>query len=154
MKGIGTVGVFVDASCGEVRRIARECRLDYVQLHGAESPEYCRGLGYPVIKAVRIGESAEAGWEQYDVDYFLFDSYVPGQAGGTGQTFDWSGFLQIKEQIRRPYFVAGGLTPHNVGKAVAALAPDGVDVSGGVETDGTKDAEKIRQFITAARGVR
>ncbi len=145
------MGVFVDAPIYEVKQIAKECRLDYVQLHGAEPPDYCRKTGYPVIKAIRVGESCTAELEQYDVDYFLFDSYVPGQAGGTGQSFDWPGFVQIKKHVKLPYFVAGGLTPQNVGKAIESLAPDGVDVSGGVETDGMKDAEKIRQFIEAAR---
>lgn len=151
VKGIGKVGVFVNAPVAVVRQTARECRLDYVQLHGNETPAYCRKTGLPVIKAVRVGADSDVRLAEYDVEYFLFDSFIPGQAGGTGKNFDWPGFAPIKQAINRPYFVAGGLTPKNVGTAIKLLTPAGVDVSGGVETDGVKDAEKIRLFIENAR---
>lgn len=150
--GIGKVGVFVNAPLTEVQEIAKACKLDFVQLHGDESPEYCKLVKYPVIKAVRVGSKFDPlAVAAYDVEWLLLDSFVTGQQGGTGVTFDWQQTKSIREQIKTPLFVAGGLTGENVGEAVRILAPEGIDVSGGVETDGHKDQEKIRQFLLAAR---
>ncbi len=152
ITGIGRVGVFVDAPLTEVQEIAKRCKLDYVQLHGNESPEYCRLVNYPIIKAVRVGADFDPSiLEDYQVDWMLFDSFVPGQQGGTGLTFDWQKARVQRQQVKIPLFVAGGLTPENVGEAIEILSPEGIDVSGGVETDGRKDLEKIRQFLLAAR---
>lgn len=145
----------MDAPLDEVQDIAKRCKLDYVQLHGNESPEYCRLVKYPVIKAVRVGGDFDPlALAAYDVDWVLFDSFVPGQQGGTGLTFDWQKARVQRQQVKIPLFVAGGLTPENVGDAVEILSPEGIDVSGGVETDGRKDLEKIRQFLIAARRVK
>lgn len=150
--GIGKVGVFVNAPLAEVQEIAQECKLDFVQLHGDESPEYCRLVNYPVIKAVRVGQDLNPLLLiDYDVEWILLDSFVPGQQGGTGIPFDWQQTKLVREQIKVPLFLAGGLTTENVGEAVRILAPEGIDVSGGVETYGDKDYEKIRQFLLAAR---
>lgn len=155
IKGIGKVGVFVDAPLAEVQEIAKRCKLDYVQLHGNESPEYCKMVGYPVIKAVRVGENFDPlALLAYKADWILFDSFVPGQQGGTGIAFDWQKAKVQRQQVQTPLFVAGGLTAENVGEAVRILSPEGIDVSGGVETNGTKDLEKMRQFIIAARSVK
>ncbi len=152
MTGIGKVGVFVNAPLPEVQEIAKRCKLDYVQLHGNESPEYCRLVNYPVIKAVRVGVDFDPlKLEEYHVDWILLDSFVPGQQGGTGITFDWKKAQLERQQVKIPLFVAGGLTAENVEEAVRILSPEGIDVSGGVETDGIKDLEKIRQFLIAAR---
>ena len=152
ISGIGKVGVFVNAPLAEVQEIAQECKLDLIQLHGDESPEYCRLVNYPVIKAVRVRKDLDlATLINYDVEWLLLDSFVPGQQGGTGIPFDWQHTKFIREQIKSPLFVAGGLTAKNVGEAVRILAPEGIDVSGGVETHGDKDYEKIRQFLLAAR---
>jgi len=150
--GIGKVGVFVDAPLAEVQEIAKECKLDFVQLHGNESPEYCRLVKVPVIKAVRVGANFDpVSLAAYEVEWILFDSFVPGQQGGTGIAFDWEQGKAVREQIKMPLFVAGGLTAENVGEAVRILSPEGIDVSGGVETNGDKDVEKIKQFLIAAR---
>lgn len=155
IHGIGKVGVFVDAPLTEVQEIAKRCKLDYVQLHGNESPEYCKMVKYPVIKAVRVGESFNpAALLAYDADWILFDSFVPGQQGGTGIPFDWQQARMQRQQVKTPLFVAGGLTAQNVGEAIKILSPEGIDVSGGVETNGSKDFEKIRQFLLAARGAK
>lgn len=136
----------------EVQEIAKECKLDFVQLHGNESPEYCRLVKVPVIKAVRVGADFDpVVLADYDVEWLLFDSFVAGQQGGTGLTFDWQQAQGVREQIKKPLFVAGGLTAENVGEAVRILSPEGLDVSGGVETNGRKDLEKIKQFLVAAR---
>jgi phosphoribosylanthranilate isomerase len=151
--GIGKVGVFVNTPLAEVQSVAHSCQLDYVQLHGDESPEYCSLVGYPVIKAfgIRPGVSSTI-FEGYQASWTLFDTFNAGQQGGTGIAFDWQEAQALVCQTPRPLMVAGGLTPDNVAAAIRLLKPDGVDVSGGVETNGAKDLAKIEQFISAVRG--
>jgi phosphoribosylanthranilate isomerase len=148
---IGKVGVFVNSPAAVVREIAQVCQLDFVQLHGEESPDYCRSLNLPVIKAFRMApDFTVKQLAGYDVDWLLLDSYVSGEAGGTGKTFDWQQAAQLIDQLTTPVIVAGGLTPENVTSAISCLKPQGVDVSGGVESTGSKDLVKIRRFIQAA----
>ncbi|HWR31325.1 MAG TPA: phosphoribosylanthranilate isomerase [Negativicutes bacterium] len=148
----GKVGVFVNQPLPLVREIAEKCRLDYIQLHGDESPEYCSALNRPAIRALRIGNDVTPMmFTDYPAEYLLLDSFVPGQAGGTGVAFDWETTRNLIGRPRQKFIVAGGLTPENVPDAIRILRPDGVDVSGGVETDGVKDSGKIQRFITAAR---
>ena len=152
MVGPAKVGVFVNQPLSEVREIADHCRLDYIQLHGGESPDYSRCLNRPVIRACRVDSAFDPEqWAAYPAEYLLFDSFVPGQAGGTGTAFDWRETCGRIRQSRHKFLVAGGLTPENVADAIRILNPDGVDVSGGVETDGVKNPDKIRKFIAAAR---
>ena len=152
VKGPGKVGVFVNQPLSEVLEIADYCRLDYLQLHGEESPDYCRALNRPVIRACRVGpDFTPATVADYPAEYLLLDSFVPGQPGGTGIPFDWHAVSLRIGRPRQQFLVAGGLTPENVSEAIRILNPDGVDVSGGVETDGVKDSNKIRRFIAAAR---
>jgi len=152
VKGPGKVGVFVNQPLSEVLEIADRCHLDYLQLHGEESPDYCSSLNRPVIRACRVGpDFPPAAAADYPADYLLLDSFVPGQPGGTGIPFDWRAVSLRIGRPRQKFLVAGGLTPENVSDAIRILNPDGVDVSGGVETDGVKDSGKIRRFIAAAR---
>lgn len=152
-SGIKKAGVFVNAPLSEVQVAARECGLDFVQLHGDESPEYCCEVGVPVIKAFRIRpDFSITEFAGYQTAWTLFDSFSAGQQGGTGIAFDWQQARQLMRQAPRPLLAAGGLTPENVANAIAILQPDGVDVSGGVETDGVKDIGKIKRFIAAVRG--
>ncbi|MEN6566477.1 MAG: phosphoribosylanthranilate isomerase [Veillonellales bacterium] len=152
VKGIGKVGVFVDAPLNQVREIAEKCNLDYVQLHGQESPEYCRGAGRPVIKGIRVkAELKLAEISRYAVDWILCDSFIPGKTGGTGVSFDWKAAGESCRQIKSRLLLAGGLTEANVTEAIRLFEPAGVDVSGGVETNGIKDIGKIRRFIAAAK---
>ncbi|HIE13266.1 MAG TPA: phosphoribosylanthranilate isomerase [Desulfotomaculum sp.] len=165
---VSAVGVFVDAPQGLVREVAEFCRLDTVQLHGAESPEYCIEIGLKVIKAfgvrqkgVPIDGSVEGGLffgkdlaliDAYrSVSAVLVDTSVPGLAGGTGRTFDWG--LLCGKRFQAPLILAGGLTPENVTEAVRTVRPYAVDVSSGVETNGLKDAAKIQAFICRAKEV-
>jgi len=142
----------VNAPLSTVQEIAKYCKLDFVQLHGNESPEYCRLVKVPVIKAVRVDSDFDPlVLVAYEVAWLLFDSFVAGQQGGTGVAFDWQRAQKLREQIKTPLFVAGGLTVENVGNAVEILSPEGLDVSGGVETKCSKDIEKIKQFLIAAR---
>ncbi|MEW6423922.1 MAG: phosphoribosylanthranilate isomerase [Bacillota bacterium] len=146
------IGVFVDAPLEQLQEIVYFCRLDAVQLHGSESPEYCRRTGAPVIKAFRVGKGNFLPvLNNYDVTAVLLDTYVPGSAGGTGQCFDWRITRELRSDKR--IILAGGLNPQNVREAIRTALPYGVDASSGVETDGRKDKEKIREFIKKAKEV-
>jgi len=158
-SAIKPVGVFVDTPASEVNRIADFCGLDWVQLSGNESWEYCRQIARPIIKAIRIGQqlreeiNAEltVGLKTLSPQRFitLLDSQVEGKYGGTGITFNWRLAQQVAKEF--PVIIAGGLNPENVAQAIEIATPWGVDVSSGVETDGTKDIAKIKAFIEAVR---
>ena len=153
------VGVFVDTPASEVNRLADFCGLDWVQLSGNESWEYCRQIARPIIKAIRIGQqlreeiNAElaAGLKTLSPQRFiiLLDSQVEGKYGGTGITFNWRLAQQVVREF--PVIIAGGLNPQNVAQAIEIAAPWGVDVSSGIETGGIKDVAKIKAFIEAVR---
>ncbi|MBE0466871.1 MAG: phosphoribosylanthranilate isomerase [Candidatus Desulforudis sp.] len=148
---VQTVGVFVDEDPAEVQRIADYCGLSAVQLHGRESPAYCRRFTVPVIKALRVGSTPGEldRAVEYPVWALLVDTLVPGQAGGTGRTFDWN--LLTARTFSRPLVLAGGLNSANVQEAITTVRPYAVDVSSGVETAGRKDPVKIRDFIKLAK---
>jgi len=146
------VGLFVDATVEQVMFSLRICDFFALQFHGQESPAYCQQFGVMTIKAFRLRDAASlSALAGYDTDAFLLDSMVEGQPGGTGQTFDWSLAAQAKK-FNKPIFLAGGLTPQNVGAAIRAAQPFGVDVSSGVEASpGKKDHQKMRDFVAAVR---
>jgi phosphoribosylanthranilate isomerase len=147
------VGVFADQDADTVNSIAEECSLDLVQLSGSEPWEMNEQLRRPILKCMKVREdekAAELMAHYYGGAVLLLDPYVPGTYGGTGRTLDWEVAAEVAQQT--PTVLAGGLTPENVGEAVRAVRPWAVDVSSGVETDGVKDAEKIRAFIAAAKG--
>ena len=105
---IGKVGVFVNSPAAVVQEIAQVCQLDFVQLHGEESPDYCRSLKLPVIKAFRMApDFTVKQLVGYDVDWLLLDSYVSGEAGGTGKTFDWQQAAELIDQLTTQVIVAG-----------------------------------------------
>ena len=153
------VGVFANAPSSQVNELADFCALDWVQLSGDESWEYCREIVKPVIKAIRIGQQSpeelyaalSAGSKLLPAHGFitLLDSQVEGKYGGTGEGFDWK--LAQEAAKRFPIIVAGGLDPENVARLIETVAPWGVDVSSGVETRGVKDMTKIKAFIEAVR---
>ncbi len=153
------VGVFVNMPAHEVNRIADTCNLDWVQLSGDESWEYCRQITRPIIKAVRIGSghpeeicanlATGSRLLSSQRHIYLLDSRVEGRYGGSGKTFDWGLARQAAEQF--PVIIAGGLTPENVSQAIKTVTPWGVDVSSGVEVDRVKDIVKIRVLIEAVR---
>ena len=152
VSGPGKVGVFVNQPLDEVNSIAEQCQLDYIQLHGDEPAEYRRSLNRPLIRAVRVGPGFSPAALEVETDsWLLLDSFVVGQQGGSGVAFDWQATRQLIGRPQQKFFVAGGLNAANVADSIRILRPDGVDVSGGVETDGIKDPDKIRQFIAAAR---
>ncbi|MDN5347652.1 MAG: phosphoribosylanthranilate isomerase [Clostridia bacterium] len=148
---VTTVGVFVNEPPSSLLKIVDFCRLDAVQLHGDESPEYCCRLGLKVIKSFRVRESrVPPGIDAFPVQAVLLDTYVPGRPGGTGLTFDWEVARRVVA-AGRTVILAGGLTPENVARAVAAVRPYAVDVASGVESGGRKDPDKVRRFIEAAK---
>ena len=152
-RSIKTVGVFVNAAPSFIAELAALGAADLIQLHGDEDAEYCKKLRLltdaPLIKAVRVrSKESLVGLEKYPVDYFLFDTYQAGVYGGTGQRFE----VELGEEIPKPFFIAGGLDAGNVADVIKQNKPFAVDVSGGVETDGRKDPEKISAFIASVRG--
>lgn len=146
------VGVFVNPEPDEVFSAIQLCGLNLVQFHGEETPDFCRQFGVMTMKAVRVRDAASVETlAAYGTDAYLLDSYVPGTAGGTGETFNWDLALEAKK-LGKPIFLAGGLAVANVGEAVRRVQPFAVDVSSGVESaPGKKDSKKVRDFIAAVR---
>ena len=148
---VTTVGVFVNSTVDEVRRALDVTGCALAQLHGDESEDFIEALSPSrVIKAIRVGGDTGSARECYrKARAILLDTYVRGQAGGTGQRFDPSVAAELVRDGWR-VIVAGGLTPGNVGEVVRTVRPYGVDVSSGVESSpGCKDREKVAEFIAA-----
>jgi phosphoribosylanthranilate isomerase len=148
---VASVGVFVDEAAAVVQDLAAKVGLDWVQLHGQESPEYCRNLGRRVIKGFRIQDEnslRELAPYRDAVQAFLLDTYKKGQVGGTGEVFDWHLAREAKKFGR--IILAGGLTPENVSRAIAIAEPAAVDAASGTEAaPGQKDPVKLRAFFQA-----
>ncbi|NJK51133.1 phosphoribosylanthranilate isomerase [Candidatus Gracilibacteria bacterium] len=153
-ENLDCIGVFVNSSEEEISQITTQTGLTGVQLHGDESPEFCRRLRQmnpktEIVKAFRIKswESLLATNAYFDcVDTFLFDAYHPHAFGGTGKTLDWDTLLQFCPV--RPWLLAGGLTPDNILEALQQLSPSGIDLSSGVErSPGDKDLEKVARLF-------
>ena len=144
---IRAVGVFTDARIGEAAALLEAGIIDMAQLHGGEDEAYIAALrartGRPVIRAFRVrGEADIRAARASSADHILLDA-----GAGEGRVFDWG----LLRGMDRPYFLAGGLNPENVSRAVRELRPFAVDVSSGIERDGRKDKEKMRAFIRAVR---
>lgn len=146
------VGLFVNPAESEVRAILEQVPLDLLQFHGDETAEFCERFERPYVRVVRM----EAGTDLVEYAHrfsraraLLLDAHVPGQAGGTGKTFDWAG---IPRDLPIPLILSGGLTASNVGRAVREVRPWAVDVSSGVEAGrGVKDPRKIVEFIRSVQ---
>lgn len=144
---IQTVGVFVNEKPENIAKLLQDGIIDIAQLHGAEDEDYITRLRQltdkPIIKACRIETTYDIeNAEQSTADYILLDS-----GAGTGMVFDW----QLIQNIKRPYFLAGGLSPDNAADAINTLHTYAVDVSSGIETNGLKDKTKMAAFVAAVR---
>jgi phosphoribosylanthranilate isomerase len=150
---VARVGVFVNESAEKVRETAALCGLDTLQFHGCETPAFCREFApLKVCKAFRVESAASLeSLPDYPVDAWLLDSFVPGQAGGTGAVFNWD-LAAAAQRHGRPLVLAGGLTPGNVAQAIEQVRPYAVDVSSGVEAaPGRKDPARVIAFCEAVR---
>lgn len=160
---VSVVGLFVDPVPAEVRATLAAVRLDLLQFHGHEAPEFCREFGRPYLKALPVAAGVEeAGLVESAARYndaagLLFDAPpAGGQPGGTGRTFDWN---ILPKELGRPIVLSGGLSALNVGDAIRRTRPWGVDVSSGVESvdakgvpiKGIKDPARIAAFIKEVR---
>lgn len=142
------VGVFVNEPLANVARLLKDNIIEMAQLHGDENEQYIHELklltNKPILKAVRVlsREDIEAA-QDTAADFLLLDN----GAGGTGESFDWS----LVGQMKKPFFLAGGLKAGNIEQAIAATNPYAVDLSSGVETDGRKDRDKILEIVRRVR---
>lgn len=146
------VGVFVNPDEDTVMRAIGECGVTLLQFHGEETPAFCTQFGVMNMKAFRVRDADSLlALPDYATDAYLLDAYSPAAHGGTGAKFNWDLAIAAKGH-GRPIFLAGGLTPENVGEAVTRVHPFGVDVSSGVESaPGKKDPAKVKAFIQAVR---
>lgn len=171
----GLVGVFVNENPDIINSYAEKCGLDLVQLSGDEEPSICKELAVPIIKAIRIAadqsyqdtlpqieswlsqmpalsavlSSSTGRVEGPEGSLLHIEGKVEGRYGGTGHVMEWSTATELAVHYR--FLLAGGLTPDNVAQAIHQVAPWGVDVSSGVETDGVKDPVKVLTFISKVK---
>jgi phosphoribosylanthranilate isomerase len=143
-----TVGVFVNEEADRILDLAGELRLNAVQLHGDETPEFCDRLRpLRIVKAIRVGHDFDLGLlQKYRADMVLLDSNIEGSYGGTGKRFDWRVAIEAKRFA--PIILAGGVTEENVWEAITEVKPAAIDVCSGVEAEpGRKDLDKLRRFM-------
>ncbi|MDA1035393.1 MAG: phosphoribosylanthranilate isomerase [Chloroflexi bacterium] len=156
------VGLFADQPLAEVQEHIGLLGLDSVQLCGAEDVRYANQLGEPIYKVIGVDPQIPITAQMPRImvlqqrhvmagHKIVIDTKVAGEYGGTGQTFDWEIAADLARGLN--FSLAGGLTPDNVGGAVRAVKPWGVDTSSGVETDGVKDLAKVKAFVEAVRAV-
>lgn len=158
LEGPEKIGVFVNQPLDEVNETAKITGLDFVQLHGTETPEYCELVEKPVIKVIHVQQDStkEQLLELINtykdvVEFYLFDTKVDDNWGGTGQTFDWSLIPSLTE---KPFFLSGGLNVENVTDAINLVHPYAVDVSSSIEEEaGLKDLEKMEEFVNTVKPV-
>ena len=149
---VAAVGLFVNAPAQAVAQALSQVRLDLLQFHGDETPEFCAQFGLPYVRALPMGQGGdlvEYARRFSQAKALLLDAHLPGEAGGTGRTFDWTG---IPGDLPIPLILSGGLNAANVGRAIRVVKPWGVDVSSGVErARGEKDPQLIVEFIRSVR---
>jgi phosphoribosylanthranilate isomerase len=154
-RRVEVVGVFLNTPLDEVVEIADMCSLTAVQLHGDEGPTYCGEVGHrtgcKVIKAARVRDRASVQALRafrVGVAHHLLDTYADDAAGGTGRTFQWE--LAKARGAGPPLILSGGITPDNVGEAIAAVRPFAVDSASGTEASpGVKDPAKVTALMQA-----
>ena len=142
---VDTVGLFMDAPVEYVRSVCSQVPLNWLQFHGAETPEYCRAFERPWIKALPMASPGDVQYHVWsDAPALLLDAHAAGGMGGSGETFDWENAVLPANS----WILAGGLKPDNISRALDLLAPSAVDVSSGIESaPGIKDAALMRRFM-------
>lgn len=135
-KNIKAVGVFVNDDIDKINAAVNNNIIDIVQLHGDESPAYCKKIAAPVIKYFSPSDFDKIN--QYDADYYLFDSGT-----GSGKTFDWSRIPKTE----KPFFLAGGISKDNIQAAIDTINPYCIDLSSAVETNGAKNYNKVKEIM-------
>ena len=162
-KSVTPVAVMVNPTDEEVEAVIEKAGVTTIQLHGDEAVAWCRsvrekyGSDIHLIKALPAkGEETLTKIADYSrvVDTFLIDTYQRDLRGGTGKTFQWENipvYQKACQDAGRPFWVAGGLTPENVQALLTCYRPDGVDVSSGIERNGVKAAELMKQFVQRVR---
>jgi phosphoribosylanthranilate isomerase len=145
---IMSVGVFVNEPIDNIMLLIRSNIIEIIQLHGNETEGYISKIkaltSKPVIKAISITKTGDVQrWENTCADYLLLDN----KAGGTGESFDWG----LIGEIQKPFFLAGGLNIQNIKAAIRKTNPFAVDISSGVETNGSKDGDKIISIVRRIR---
>jgi phosphoribosylanthranilate isomerase len=161
---VTVVGLFVDPEPDAVCETLAQVPIDLLQFHGRETPDFCRAFGRRYVKAIAVRDGVgllESSLPYDDAAGLLFDAFREGDLpGGTGFAFDWNRLTaEVRARLATRLIVSGGLTPDNVGRAIRAVAPWGVDVSSGVEERdangaprrGFKDVARIRAFVQGVR---
>jgi phosphoribosylanthranilate isomerase len=150
---VPTVGVFVNEKYERIAQLFNLGLFTIIQLHGDEDEEYIKGLrkvcDLPIIKSVGVIDGKVMPYPD-NCDFVLLDAYSQKHRGGMGKSVEWRKY----DEIKKPIFLAGGITPENVTEALATVQPFAVDCSSGLETNGVKDIEKIKQYISAVRNCR
>lgn len=147
------VGVFVNESAAKIKRVMKYCDLDFIQLHGDESTQFCRKFSAPqIIKAVYLNHEDDVKKILgYDVAAILVDSRHKGLYGGTGIVADWE--LARLAGTKKPLILSGGLNENNVKQAIEAVMPCAMDINSGVEiSPGKKDPEKMARLMKIVKG--
>ena len=148
------IGVFVNEKAAEIKRVIKYCVLDMIQLHGDESPEFCRKFPASwIIKAVELKNENDLNHAfDYDVAALLVDSRDAGLYGGTGRKANWDLACRIKN--KKPLILSGGLNEGNIAEALQTVAPEALDINSGVESKpGKKDHVKLARIFDIVRAV-
>lgn len=155
-RQIKKVGVFVNEKVSVVKDVADYLNLDVLQFHGDESQDYIDNFDdYTVWKAIRISEKSDVfRLQDYHADGLLLDSKIKGFYGGSGVKFDWNLVKDVKDNLKCKIILAGGINPGNALKAVETVRPDVIDASSGVEVDGFKNYQLMKDLICKVRSVK
>ena len=151
---INTIGVFVNAEAAYINETVKRCKLNGIQLHGSEAPEFCTQFSLPTIKAIPVREHNDiTAIPKYKgcVNGILLDTKAENVHGGTGKTFDWGLAIEAKE-YDTPLILSGGINAKNIGKALKMVSPYSIDICSGVEREpGIKDYNKMQELISAIK---
>ncbi len=156
LKNAKPIGIFVEKDLEYIKRIVEQCALAGIQLHTEESISFCKEIKklFPVciiIQAFRVKDCLPENLNDFDADYFLFDTFSSTSMGGTGMTFDWN-ILELLKPLSNRTFIAGGINAENIEKLLSVIKPFAIDVASGVEiSPGIKDIEKVKLLLSKVK---